>query len=77
MKGPEEMEVVAAGVQSALCMCVLASVCAQNVCDRYECRCVCPIGSVDGPVLPTCPCPPLAAKEAEGRGATVGLTFNN
>lgn len=76
MKGPEEVEVVVAvGLQSALCVSV--SVCAQNACDRYECGCLCPTGSVDSPALPTRPCPPLAAKEAEGREATAGLTFNN
>lgn len=31
MKGPEEVEVVAVGLQSALCMCVFPSVCAKRV----------------------------------------------
>lgn len=45
----------------------------QNVCDRYECGCLCPTGSVDSPVLPTRLCPPLAAKEAGGKGSHCGL----
>lgn len=58
IKGPEEMEVVTVGLHCA-CVYLCTRICAEWV---WQICSICPIGSADSPVAPTCPFPSSRSK---------------